>query len=282
MVGKENALLAADCPLKTFSSGVGVASTDELVVREQNRCVSLIVHMEITVAEISLTGDQMLTVLEAVATGGPISAADIARVCEINRTVTHRLLTTLAQRAYVRRGDAGYTVGPAVLRLAEKLDVDVRAVAKPVMLKLAQETGETVVLHAIDNLEAVVIDQALGQRHLVRVEHSPGSRHPLTKGASGWSLLAFQSEKLIERLLRKSADPSAIMQRIDETRSSGFSITHDELQMGVHGVAVPVLERNQSCQVSLAILVPAPRAQTLKNFVQPLLNASLEIAGKLK
>ena len=153
-------------------------------------------------AEISLTGDQMLTVLETVARQGPLSAADVARLCDINRTVAHRLLVTLAQRAYVRRDEEGYRVGPAALLLAQSADFDLRRLARPIMQRLAEDTGETVVMHAIDDAEAVVIDQALAQRHLVRVEHRPGSRHPLHQGASGWSLLAFQSGKFIDRVLK--------------------------------------------------------------------------------
>ena len=233
-------------------------------------------------AEISLTGDQMLTVLEAVAQEGPLSTAEIARHCDINRTVVYRLLTTLSQRAYVRRSEEGYSIGPAVLRLAQQIDLDVRTIAKPVMVRLAQEIGETVVLHAIENLEAVVIDQALGQKHLVRVEHSPGSRHALNKGASGWSLLAFQNEKVVSKFLKKVSDPDAVMARIDATKEDGYAITHDELQLGVHGVAVPVLEKDGRCQVSLGVLVPSMRSDQLATFVSTLLAASKEIGDQLR
>lgn len=236
---------------------------------------------EDVLTEISLTGDQMLTVLETVAREGPINAADVARHCDMNRTVAHRLLATLAQRAYVRRSDEGYTVGPALLRLVQSVDLDLRAIAKPIMRRLAQETGETVVLHCIDNLEAVVIDQAVGQQHLVRVEHSPGSRHPLQIGASGLALLAFQSDKLIEKVLKKVTDPSGLKKRLDRTRADRYSISHDELQMGVHGLAAPVLEPGKGCQASLAILVPAARAKSLHAFTKALLTASQELSAKL-
>ncbi|PSH62239.1 transcriptional regulator [Phyllobacterium sophorae] len=223
----------------------------------------------------------MLKVLETVAKDGPVSAADIARSCDINRTVAHRLLMTLAQRAYIRRGEEGYTIGPAVLQLAQASDKDLRSVAKPVMLKLAADVGETVVLHSIDNGEAIVVDQALGQRHLVRVEHKPGSRHPLYQGASGWSLLAFQNAKTIDRVLRKLQDSDAARARIEQTRADGYAISHDELQLGVHGLAAPLLERSGRCQASLGILVPSIRSDGLPSLVGPLLAASREISRLL-
>lgn len=232
-------------------------------------------------AEISSTGDQMLTVLETVARLGPLSAAEVARACDMNRTVAHRLLTTLAQRAYVRRGDDGYTIGPAVLRLAPAADADLRRVAKPVMSRLARESGETVVLHGLDNLEAVVIDQAPGQQHLVRVEHSPGSRHKLSQGASGWSLLAFQPEKTIARALKKAENATDAGKRIEAVRKDGYAISHDELQQGVHGIAVPLVEPGGRCQASLAILVPSLRASALPALRKALVAAAAEIVTGL-
>lgn len=229
--------------------------------------------------EISLTGDQMLTVLETVARNGPVSAAEVARRCAINRTVAHRLLVTLAQRSYVRREADGYRLGPAVPQLAQMTDTDLRLVAGPVMKKLAGETGETVVMHVIDNMEAVVVDQSLGERHLVRVEHRPGSRHALLQGASGWALLAFQDARFIQKALKKAGDAEEVRRRTDAVRADGYAISHDELQQGVHGVAAPIIERDGRCRYSLAILVPSSRAQVLQGFVQPLMAAARSIGA---
>lgn len=232
-------------------------------------------------AEISLTGDQMLNVLEAIANHGPVSAADVSRICDMNRTVAHRLISTLAQRAYVRRAHDGYVLGSAVLNLSRHFDRDISGVARPYLQKLAQQVGETVVLHSIDRYEAVVTDQALGNKHLVRVEHVPGSRHSLMQGASGWSLLAFQDEKFIEKVLERAADPAGAMRRLAETRQFGYALSHDELQLGVHGLAAPVLEGAGRCTASVAILVPTARAQGLERLAPALLMTTRAISRAL-
>lgn len=222
----------------------------------------------------------MLTVLETVAKQGPVSASNVARLCDINRTVAHRLLVTLAQRAYVRRSDEGYMLGPAVFSLVRHTGNDLRNIAKPIMQRLAADIGETVVLHELDNWEAVVIEQAVGQRHLVRVEHSPGSRHPLFKGASGWSILAFQGEKTIARVLKRSDDPAGVVARLEATRTDGYSISHDELQMGVHGIAAPLRDHKGNCEASLGVLVPSMRAHLLESLKKPLFDAVAEISAR--
>lgn len=232
-------------------------------------------------AEISLTGDQMLTVLETVGKKGPIGAADVARVCDINRTVAYRLLVTLEQRAYVRRGHDGYTLGSAVNDLVRQLERDISAIARPLMGTLANAVGETVVLHCLNKDEAVVTEQALGNRHLVRVQHVPGSHHALHLGASGWAMLAFQDQKTIARIIKKASDPDAALARVEQTRRDGYAISHDELQMGVHGVAAPLIEPDGRCNASLAILVPSSRAETLPALKPKLLGMVSDISKLL-
>lgn len=220
----------------------------------------------------------MLTVLETVARNGPIKAADVARVCNLNRTVAHRLLVTLAQRAYVRRRQDGYILGGTILDIAKYIDTDIAGIARPFMEALAGHTGETVVLHCIDKDEAVVAAQALGQRHLVRVQHTPGSRHALTAGASGWSLLSFQDPATINRVVQNTSDPEAVLRRIEETRLAGYAESHDELQMGVHGVAAPLINDGGRCMASLGILVPTSRAASIAEHRSKVLSTSHDIS----
>lgn len=221
-------------------------------------------------AEFSQTGDQMLTVLETVAAHGPISAAETARICDLNRTVVHRLLATLARRAYVRRDGRGYQVGPAVVSLTRSFESDIVTLSRPWMEKLAASVGETVVLHGFDNGEAVVLHQAPGQKHLVRVQHTPGSRHPLFLGASGWSILAYLDPKTQIRVARRADNAASVAARIEQIRSLGYAISNDELQMGVHGVAVPLLRPDGACCASIGILVPAVRSDSLNRLIEPL------------
>lgn len=233
-------------------------------------------------AEISQTGDQMLTVLEAVANDGPITAADIARACDLNRTVAHRLLSTLETRAYVRRGPKGYVLGSAVIHLARHLETDISSVARPEMEKLAERIGETVVLHCMDKDQAMVVEQAIGGKYLVRVQHTPGSRHPLFLGASGWSLLAFQDEKTIARVMKRAPDQATARQRILDIRQQRYAISHDELQMGVHGLSAPLFDSAEHCVASIAVLVPAVRADNLQAMLPHLMETAAVITHELQ
>lgn len=153
-------------------------------------------------AEISSTGDQMLAVLETVAEEGPLSAAGVARRLDVNRTVAHRLLTTLHRRAYLRRD---------------------------------------------------------------------------SQGASGRAILAFAEPRTRKAALGTVEDHSLLSRRLDEAEKLGYTVSHDELQAGVHGLAVPIRREDGHAVASLALVVPSSRADALLQWLEALLAARDEI-----
>lgn len=215
-------------------------------------------------------------VLIELSENGPMNAAGLSRSLNLNRTVVHRLVSTLHQRGFIMRQSAGYTLAPLLVRMAERVQPDLRAAAVPVMEDLTRETGETVVLHTADGDDAVVLEQVVGTRHVVRVEHRTGSRHPLSKGASGRALLAFMNEAAIIRVLKKEAEADALRSQLQSVRQLGYSPSHDELQEGVHGVAVP-LRDHQRLVGSIAILVPTTRAGDVARHLPALKDAAIRI-----
>lgn len=223
----------------------------------------------------------MLAVLETVAACGPASAAEVSRLNGINRTVAHRLLSTLHERSYIRRVAGGYVVGPAVLPLARAVEPELIAVVMPEMLALARETGETAVAHVVDGADAVVVAQALGTRHLVRVAHEEGSRHPLGLGASGRALLAFRPLEAVEAVLRAAPDPPLLRRQLAAVRALGYAVSHDELQAGAHGVAAPLRDSDGIAQASLALVVPTGRTAAATEHTERLLAAAARIEERL-
>lgn len=224
----------------------------------------------------------MITVLESVGQVGPASVAEIARACGMNRTVTHRLLNTLHVRGYVRRDEKGFVLGPMIRHLAERVPGDLMMVAGDIIRHLADEAGETVVLHSLDGFDAVVVGQAVADRHVVRVHHRPGERHPLVLGASGRAILAFQSEATQKRCMEWSTGRPDLGDMLRQVRELGWSMSHDELQYGVHGLAVPIADPDGSVFASVAILVPAARAANLGAWTTRLRRSASAIEAALK
>jgi IclR family KDG regulon transcriptional repressor len=233
------------------------------------------------VPEISKTADQALAVLLELGDNGPLTPAALSRSLGINRTVVHRLLATLHGKGFVTRQENGYAPGPVLLRIAQRAQPELRAAARKVLTELGESVGETVVLHIPDGDDAVVLDQVVSQHHVLRAEHEIGSRHPLEKGASGRALLAYLPESTIDRIAAHSEFPDALRRELESVQSVGYAISHDELQHGVHGLAVPVLDRPEHVQASLAILTPTMRAVRLVEKQEELRAAADRIGASL-
>jgi IclR family transcriptional regulator, KDG regulon repressor len=232
-------------------------------------------------AEISKTADQALAILIAVAEHQPVPVAGLCRELGMNRSVAHRLLTTLRQRGFVRRVGDDYVLGPALARLASQAAPTLRQAAEPVMEGLAADVGETIVLQVIDGEQAIILAQAIGRRHVVRVEQNLIASHPLHLGASGRVLLAYQAGPRIRQILAGVPNAGAVARELPDIRKRGYALSHDELQWGVHAVSAPVLGSGGTAVAALAALIPVNRASRVSGLIGPVVAAAGEIGAAL-
>ncbi|MEV7013954.1 helix-turn-helix domain-containing protein [Streptosporangium sp. NPDC051022] len=232
--------------------------------------------------EISKTADQALAILTAVVEHGPIGAQDLSRELGCNRTVAHRLLATLHRRGFVRKQGSRYTVGPYLLRLVHQAGPAMLARARPVLRDLAAQHGETFLLTVADGDDAVAVDQAIGDRHPVRIQLSIGDRHPLTVGASGRAILAFSGDKQVTRALAAHDDPARLGEILAVVKELGYAQSHDELNANVSGISVPIFEEDGLALASLTALLPADRADKAVALVPELRSAARLVESLLR
>ena len=227
-------------------------------------------------AETSKTADQALLVLAEVIRRGPISAQDLSRALDLNRTACHRLLTTLHERGFIRKDASLYSVGHVFLRLAQEAVPTLLVRARPILRELASTHGETFLLSVVDGDDAVAIDQAIGDAHPIRVAYRLGERHPLVVGASGRSLLAHLPEQHAERAAAQSTDRATLAAQLEQVRRDGYCTSHDELNANVYGVSVPILEADTPL-ASLTVVAPVERADVITGLVPELRRAAERI-----
>lgn len=233
-------------------------------------------------AEISKTADQALTVLLAVSENGPRTPAQLAHDLSMNRTVVHRLVNTLHRRGFLIRQEAGYVPGTVLVRCAERVQPELRAQGRATMQRLSDAVGETVVMEIRDGDDAIVLGQVVSGNHLVRVEHKIGSRHPLVAGASARAILAFLDSATGDKIMSKADHPETVKRQLEAVRQLGYSLSHDELQQGVHGLAAPVLDRDGHASAGIAILVPTNRANELPRHIDALMDATAALSASLR
>src|SRR5436305_12934341 len=108
------------------------------------------------------TVERALRVLERVASfPRPASLTEIANAASLHPSTTYRLLGTLVQTGYVTRDSRTglYRLEPKLLRISHALEdqMDIRAIALPVMAQIVAHENETDTLHISTGPSAVEV-----------------------------------------------------------------------------------------------------------------------------
>lgn len=144
-----------------------------------------------------------------------------------------------------------YRPGIKVLQLGFTAisSLDIRQVARPYLVQLSQQVGETVSLSVLDGMEIVYIDRVRNQQ-IVGVVLGMGSRLPAHCASMGKAMLAhLPPEELRRRLDRAGLKPrthkslvdwAALEDELERVRQQGYAINDEELEIGLRAVAAPI------------------------------------------
>lgn len=225
------------------------------------------------------------------------SATEIARALGLPIPTVHRLLTALKHRGYVSQHEETkrFRLGVAALQLGDRARsvVDLRGVALPALRRLSRDTGETALLTVLTPgrdrgvcLERVETPQPL------RLSVTPGRQVPLHAGASQKVLLAYLPRDDVERVIAGGlehlchatiTDPQQLRDELATIRRRGWASSYEETNLGVWGVAVPVLNARGDVVCAVGIAGPSPRLTParVRGDVERAHDAALNIARTL-
>lgn len=174
-------------------------------------------------------------------------------------------LSTLEARGLVQPdpGNAGhFRLGLAWLRLADvkRRQLDLRAVALPVMHRMRDAVNETVSLGIRIGASRVNIEYAESQ-HEVRRIVQPGFHVALHVGAGGRTLMSGLDDEEIEAYLAPipvlQSQKSKIVAGIKATRRDGYAIVEGEVTNDTAAISAPV--RNHVGEVVAAVTISLPQ-----------------------
>ncbi len=225
------------------------------------------------------------------------TATEIARTLDLPVPTTHRILMALKQRGYVSQHEETkrFRLGVGALHLGDRAhaSVDLRSLSRPVLKRLSRETGETALLTVVapGGSRGVCLERVETAQPL-RLSVQPGRRVPLHAGASQKALLAFLPEDAVERVLsqplerlceRTIVDPSLLRAEVSRIRKRGWARSAEETNLGVSGIAIPVLSERGGVVCAIGIAGPSARlddARIASEFRQ-VASAAEEIATAL-
>jgi IclR family acetate operon transcriptional repressor len=220
------------------------------------------------------TLDKGLRVLETLGRDGAdrgLTLTELGRLLGMHRTTLFRFLATLRARGYVERdpGTDRYRLGLGVLSLASALldGLDVRRLARPVLVALSDATRELVHLAVFDQGDVVTIERIEGKEPL-SLQTEIGARRPAYCTASGKAILACLTAEDVERILaagmpavtpRTITSAAAMAAELTEVRARGFAVDDEERILGVRCVAAPVFDHEQRVVGAVSIAAPVVR-----------------------
>ncbi len=175
-----------------------------------------------------------------------MNLVEISRRASLNKTTAHRLLQALSSEGMVERDEATsrYRLGAGLMALGVQAlsSSDLRLRVRPVLKRLAQDTGETATLEVPIDQDMLILDEVAGS-HFVGAAGNVGTRWPLHATSTGKALLAFDEQalfRLSDELPALTA--STIVRRSDlekqlgVIRRRGFAESVDELEEGFSAV----------------------------------------------
>jgi DNA-binding IclR family transcriptional regulator len=200
------------------------------------------------------------------------STTEIARALGLPVPTVHRILAALKRLGYVSQHEETrrFRLGLAALSLGERARAiaDLRPVALGPLRRLSDATGETALLTVLtpERDRSVCLERVETPQPL-RLSVQPGRQLPLHAGASQKALLAFMPDEEIERQISQPlerfcqstiTDPRALRRELKAIRARGWASSYEETNVGVWGIAVPVLsDTDVVCAVGIA--GPSPR-----------------------
>ncbi|MFD9704270.1 IclR family transcriptional regulator [Lentzea sp. NPDC059081] len=234
--------------------------------------------------------DRAISVLELLAQG-EAGITEIAGELGVHKSTVSRLVSVLESRGLVEQlGERGkYAIGFGVVRLAGAATgrMDLTKLGQPVCQSLADAFGETVNIAVHDAGVAINITQARGSAAVSAVNWI-GQRTPLHATSSGKVLLAYLAVDERKRLASLSldsytvntvVDADRLLAELDVVSSQGYAACFEELELGLHAVAVPV--RGHRGEVVAAMSASGPSYRLSRERVLEIVPAMTSAAGEL-
>lgn len=190
----------------------------------------------------SLVLDKAFRLIDLVAAGND-TLAGLTDASELSRSTTHRLLATLVEHKYLSLVGKHYRLGYRLLELGEtkKRSLTFLDALRPILMRYAEETSDTIHLAVLDGYDIVLIDRIFGDRQL-RINSFPGLRNTAYKTAVGKVLIgqlpSRQWKSYVGRIpvgYRRSEEE--ILADLEAARRTNVAVDVDECNVGTCGIA---------------------------------------------
>lgn len=210
--------------------------------------------------------------MELLVTKNEFQLAELCRLLKSPKTTIHRMLLTLESLGYVQQNpqSLGYMAPIKIFELGGKVaqNLNLIQIAKPLMIKLSEKTGETINLGILDGTDVICVDKVESKQHL-KLDQPIGYRAKAYQTGMGKAILAYLPEEEKAGLFAKHIVGtgtskslkivSAIEEDLKRVREQGYAVDNEEYMLGVRCVGAPIIDHNRKVVAGVSIAGPSLR-----------------------
>lgn len=201
---------------------------------------------------------KVLDVIDVIAESGSAGVRQLASVSGYPLATTHRIVSTLAKRGYLKQDPVtkSYGLSMRFVELGNRVQqqFNLTSIARPHLERLKRVTGESANLAVLDGEEAVYLEQVRSD-HMLQLFTRLGAKVPLYSTGVGKAMLSGWSDREVNQYLAKTplkpftphtlTHPTEISKEIEKIRKQGFAVDNEEMEEGVRCVAALICDHRR-------------------------------------
>lgn len=223
--------------------------------------------------------ERAIELMRAVAASGREGRrlTDLAAQSGLSKSTTHRILLALSEARLIEQDPVSRLffsgVGLFLLGTASAARFSIVEIARPSLVHLAEEIGDTVFLSVPVDNDWVCVDRQVGPFPIRTLTVDVGDRGPLGVGSGGLALLAFRTDEEIESTIAANAgrlssyrhfDPVGLRRFVTATRRQRYAFVDGLLVEGMSAVGVPLCDVRGRPVAALSVAAISSRLATGK------------------
>lgn len=211
--------------------------------------------------------ERALDILDAFTLATPeLTITKLAERTGLPKSTVIRLVSILIERRYLERpadaesvriGVRAFEVGSVYIQ-----STSLEAEARPIMARLAEQTGQTANLGILDGRDVVHLAVAAPDRPL-RYWATIGKREEAHYTGLGKVLMAalrdeelarfFEAGELARKTAKTLVEPAALRAELERTRARGYGIDDEESNLGIYCIAAPIVDHEGAVIAAISI-----------------------------
>lgn len=205
---------------------------------------------------------------------------------KLAKTTVYRMLYTLRSRGLIRYNESSalYSLGFNLLALSSNLDtIDIlKSYASESLDKLQEETQQTILMVVPEGDSMIYIytkENSIG----LKFASYTGQKRSINYGVLGKVFTAYMDDKKLEQLKNAGLTIEQSAEIRENIQQNQYYIEREETNIGVTGVASPILDANNQCIAVIGLIGPSAKLteEELSNCKNTLLKTANEISHEL-